>query len=92
MSQEKVWNTIHDEVGVVDMKADDDKKYEVVALKEEDLEECNTCLDELWRKLQVKVIPCNHRLHMKCLTTWVDMRGPTCPACRGVVNEQEEMY
>ncbi|ESN98322.1 hypothetical protein HELRODRAFT_193049 [Helobdella robusta] len=42
---------------------------------------CAICLDVFYRRQLIRVLPCSHEFHSKCVDRWLLMRQ-TCPLCK----------
>eukprot|EP00943_MAST-04B_sp_MAST-4B-sp1_P008497 g8497.t1 len=54
----------------------------------EEMEEptCNVCLEEFEKGDKLRVLPCFHKFHVKCIDRWLK-QSKFCPTCRHVCNE-----
>ncbi len=45
---------------------------------------CAICQEEFKNKENLKITPCDHIFHPKCISTWLEKEctRPTCPSCR----------
>ncbi|KAL2905923.1 hypothetical protein RDABS01_004633 [Bienertia sinuspersici] len=56
---------------------------------EDDL--CCVCLSSLTKEGEdIKVLPCCHHFHSKCVDKWFMARRKTCPMCRFIVEEERK--
>jgi len=53
-------------------------------LQEDQFEKCTICLDNMKKGQHVQILPCFHKLHVKCCAKYFKTRGvkPLCPVCR----------
>ena len=42
---------------------------------------CPICLEEIQRDEVIRILPCHHIFHKRCLDVWF-MQKQTCPVCR----------
>jgi len=56
------------------------KKF--VAGDEENYETCCICLDDYLIGDKLRILPCNHAYHMKCIDPWLLKNKRVCPQCR----------
>ena len=45
---------------------------------------CAICQEDFKNKEELKITPCDHIFHPKCISTWLEKEctRPTCPSCR----------
>ncbi|KAI1829296.1 hypothetical protein DTO027I6_9817 [Penicillium roqueforti] len=43
---------------------------------------CPICTDDFIKGQDLRVLPCNHQFHMKCIDPWLMNVSGTCPLCR----------
>jgi hypothetical protein len=55
-----------------------------------ELELCSICLDEYEAGDRVRVLPCHHGFHARCVGKWLAERSATCPLCKHELWEEEE--
>lgn len=51
------------------------------------VEQCMVCLEDMGPRAKVKILPCMHRFHTKCIDRWLRQRGrqPRCPVDQTLV-------
>ncbi|KAF5011840.1 hypothetical protein FDECE_2072 [Fusarium decemcellulare] len=49
----------------------------------EDANACSICTDEFAADHDVRVLPCNHEFHPRCVDPWLVAKSGTCPLCSG---------
>jgi hypothetical protein len=54
---------------------------------------CAICCEESEMKSPVRLLPCKHRFHKRCIDTWIRTlllrkKDPSCPLCRHILQEQ----
>ncbi len=57
------------------------------------LDVCSICLDEYERLDKVRILPCQHTFHSKCVGRWLSERSAVCPLCKEnyyIAEEEEE--
>lgn len=47
--------------------------------------ECTVCLQDFKLAEKVRVLPCNHAFHKKCIDPWLTKSVRVCPNCKAVV-------
>ena len=47
---------------------------------------CNVCLEEFQKGDQLRILPCFHKFHVKCIDKWLK-QSKFCPTCRHICNE-----
>ena len=52
--------------------------------------ECSICLDEYEAGDKVRVLPCDHVFHSRCIGKWLAERSATCPLCKTDLYESED--
>ena len=53
-------------------------------------EECPICCEKLEHGQPLRMPPCAHKFHAKCLRLWFQNGNPCCPTCRTRVGGEEE--
>ncbi|KAK4777979.1 hypothetical protein SAY87_018166 [Trapa incisa] len=63
------------------------KSYENIdpAGSKDGAEQCNICFVEYEEGDKIRVLPCHHEYHMKCVDKWLKEIHGVCPLCRGDV-------
>ena len=49
--------------------------------KNDSIDECTICLEDLDKNNLVKILKCGHEFHTKCIHDWMKIKK-TCPICR----------
>ena len=52
-------------------------------------ESCSICLNPARKTRGVKDLRCGHRFHKKCIDSWMEKGGNTCPMCRKTIDESK---
>ncbi|KUJ14332.1 uncharacterized protein LY89DRAFT_752304 [Mollisia scopiformis] len=50
---------------------------------------CSICLEDFVESEEVRLLPCDHKFHPKCVDPWLKHVSGTCPVCRYNLNTQE---
>eukprot|EP00486_Rosalina_sp_Unknown_P002475 CAMPEP_0201566228 /NCGR_PEP_ID=MMETSP0190_2-20130828/5870_1 /ASSEMBLY_ACC=CAM_ASM_000263 /TAXON_ID=37353 /ORGANISM="Rosalina sp." /LENGTH=248 /DNA_ID=CAMNT_0047984663 /DNA_START=888 /DNA_END=1634 /DNA_ORIENTATION=+ len=43
---------------------------------------CAICLDDFCAKEELRLLPCNHGFHIKCIDPWLSKSSELCPMCK----------
>jgi len=62
------------------------KQYSASDSETGEEEPCPICLAEYEEGDELRVLPCNHYMHTRCLDEWLSTR-PSCPTCRYSLSE-----
>jgi hypothetical protein len=52
-----------------------------------DGEECSICLCQYIRNQRLRVLPCSHYFHTRCIERWLTKMSTSCPLCRYDLDE-----
>jgi len=58
-------------------------------VQESDQTICVVCMCDFENKQRLRVLPCNHEFHAKCVDKWLKTNR-TCPICRGDASQKED--
>ncbi|CZR63999.1 uncharacterized protein PAC_13896 [Phialocephala subalpina] len=50
---------------------------------------CLICLEEFVENEEIRLLPCNHKFHPKCVDPWLEDVSGSCPVCRYTFPVQE---
>lgn len=56
---------------------------------QEKMESCAICVDEFSGGDQLRVLPCDHYFHSKCIDEWLINHSSLCPLCKKAVQRNE---
>jgi len=73
------------EMPVTATKESLDKSAIVKAGEGDEAQECTICMCSFARKQKLRMLPCEHKFHMKCVDKWLLGHSNKCPVCRTVV-------
>ncbi|KAL3989661.1 Ring finger domain family protein [Acanthocheilonema viteae] len=69
------------------------KKLPVKKFRKGDAEEsCAICIDDFVDGEKLRVLPCNHAYHCKCIDPWLTKVRKVCPICKRKVLSSEESH
>lgn len=49
---------------------------------EQEIENCSICTEDLEQGQNVRILPCSHIYHRRCIDPWLLSSSGTCPLCR----------
>ena len=66
------------------------KRLKTFIIPTNSTDECAICIEEYKQGENLKILPCKHKFHQKCLDEWLTTSGKTCPLCRDDIEKALE--
>ncbi|XP_013421706.1 RING finger protein 215-like [Lingula anatina] len=66
------------------------RRYHTSKHDDSERDTCAVCLDVFLPRQKIRVLPCYHEFHTKCVDTWL-IKNRTCPLCKRNILEQKNV-
>jgi hypothetical protein len=73
---------------IKDIKALKNTNTEKIKLLPRSPSTCSICIDQFKENEVIRIMPCNHQFHQKCVDPWILNYRKECPLCRQLIHEQ----
>jgi len=61
------------------------QQFKHATLRENLVDDCSICLNNLKKEDKVLILKCNHLYHSECLLEWFNKDNNNCPLCREIL-------